>query len=143
MTVEANRKPPDLEASERDQWQDVELIRAVAHGDRRAFEAIYYRHAPRIGRYLMRLLRQPAEVEEAVNDVMLVIWQNAARFDPAISHLTTWLFGIAHNKALKVLAQLGARSVEVSAEPLVAEDSDADPDANTPAGGVKIQSARS
>lgn len=139
VTVEANRKPPDLEASERDQWQDVELIRAVAHGDRRAFEAIYYRHAPRIGRYLMRLLRQPAEVEEAVNDVMLVIWQNAARFDPAISRLTTWLFGIAHNKALKVLARLRTRSVEVSAEPLVAEDSDADPDANTPAGGVDMQ----
>jgi RNA polymerase sigma-70 factor (ECF subfamily) len=139
MAGEPNREPPDLKESELDQRQDVELIRAVAQRDRRAFEALYYRHAPRIGRYLMRLLRQPAEVEEALNDVMLVIWQSAARFDPALSRLTTWLFGIAHNKALKVLARLRARSVEVSAEPLAAEDSDADPDANTPVGAVDVQ----
>ena len=53
MTVEANRKPPDLEAIGAGSVQDVELIRAVAHGDRRAFEAIYYRHRPRTKKKVM------------------------------------------------------------------------------------------
>jgi RNA polymerase sigma-70 factor (ECF subfamily) len=59
------------------------------------------------------LLRQHEVVEEALNDVMLVVWQNARRFDPAASRLSTWLFGIAHNKALKALARSGKYSAEV------------------------------
>jgi RNA polymerase sigma-70 factor (ECF subfamily) len=134
-----SRNPPLPEKPTRDQREDVELIRAVAKQDRRAFEQLYYRHAPRLGRYLRRLLRHPAEVDEALNDVMLVIWQSASRFDPAISRLTTWLFGIAHNKALKVLERLRARSSEVVIEPGAPEDADAEPDANTPISEIDVQ----
>ena len=66
----------------------------------------------------MRFLRHREGVEEALNDVMLVVWQNAARFNPSASRLSTWLFGIAHNKALKALAKSKARSAEVAMEPL-------------------------
>jgi RNA polymerase sigma-70 factor (ECF subfamily) len=68
---------------------DLELIRSVAQGDRRGFETLYYRYAPRLGRYLFRLLRQREAVEEAINDVMMVVWQSAARFE-ATSRLSTW-----------------------------------------------------
>lgn len=43
---------------------------------------------------------------------MLVVWQSAARFE-ATSLLSTWLFGIAHNKALKALARSYAHSREL------------------------------
>lgn len=99
------------------QHEDSELIRAIAQRDRRAFETLYYRYTPRLGRYLFRLLKQREAVEEVINDVMLVVWQNAARFDPAASRLSTWLFGIAHNKALKAIAR-SSRSRELPLDPV-------------------------
>jgi RNA polymerase sigma-70 factor (ECF subfamily) len=112
------RATPASGVGSRDEQHDLELIRAVARRDRGAFERLYYRHSPRLGRYLMRFLRQREAVEEAVNDVMLVVWQNAARFDPSASRLSTWLFGIAHNKALNALASFKARATEVAMEPV-------------------------
>jgi RNA polymerase sigma-70 factor, ECF subfamily len=85
--------------------QDLALIRAIARRDREAFETLYYRYAPRLGRYAMRLLKQREAVDEVINDVMLVVWQNAERFDPALSRPSTWLFGIAHHKTLKRLSR--------------------------------------
>jgi RNA polymerase sigma-70 factor (ECF subfamily) len=84
---------------------DLVLIRRITVKDRQAFETFYYRYAPRLGRYLMRLLRKRELVEEVINDAMLVVWQNAACFDPATARLSSWLFGITHNKALKALAR--------------------------------------
>ena len=96
---------------------DVELIRGVTRRDRRAFETLYYRHAARLRRYLVRMLRQPDAVEEALNDVMLAIWQSAARFDPSIARPTTWFLAIAHNKALKLLAKRRMSAAEVPYDP--------------------------
>jgi RNA polymerase sigma-70 factor (ECF subfamily) len=84
--------------------EDLALIRSIARRDREAFERLYYRYAPRLGRYAMRLLKQREAVDEVINDVMLVVWQNAARFDPELSRLSTWLFGITHHKTLKRLS---------------------------------------
>jgi DNA-directed RNA polymerase specialized sigma24 family protein len=61
--------------------EDRELIRRVAEKDRRAFETLYQRYAPRLERYLSRLIGKPDVTEEALDDVMLVVWQNAARFN--------------------------------------------------------------
>ena len=88
-----------------EQAEDLALIRSIARRDREAFETLYYRYAPRLGRYAMRLLQQRESVDEVINDTMLVVWQNAERFDPEISRPSTWLFGIAHHKILKRLSQ--------------------------------------
>ncbi|MDJ0865160.1 MAG: sigma-70 family RNA polymerase sigma factor [Myxococcota bacterium] len=79
---------------------DRALVRRVAQGDRSAFEALYHRYARRLGGFLFKLLRQDDLVEEALNDVMLVVWEKADRYDPA-ARVSTWLFGIAYRKALK------------------------------------------
>jgi RNA polymerase sigma-70 factor, ECF subfamily len=128
-------EPPAVGASTADQLLDLELIRAVAGRDRRAFERLYYRHSPLLGRYLMRLLREQEAVEEVLNDVMLVVWQSAARYDPAVARLSTWLFGIAHNKALKVFARRRTASNEVQLEPLDVE-ADVETDADDPGTGL-------
>ena len=102
--------------------EDANLMRAVAKKDRRAFETLYYTYTPRLGRYLFRLLKRREVVDEVLNDVMLVVWQSAERYDPALSHLSTWLFGIAHNKALKALSTAARHKVEVSIDPIEADD---------------------
>src|SRR5262249_11227302 len=60
---------------------DAELIRRVVAKDRRAFELLYQRYAERLQHYLARLISKPDVTEEVLDDVMLVVWQNASRFD--------------------------------------------------------------
>lgn len=98
------------------------LMRAVAKKDRRAFETLYYTYTPRLGRYLLRLLKRHEVVDEVLNDVMLVVWQSADRYDPKLSRLSTWLFGIAHNKALKALSKVSRHQSEVSIDPNELDD---------------------
>lgn len=83
----------------------LDLIRRVADKDKAAFEHLYHRYAARMGRFLSRVLRQRDLIEEAINDTFMTIWQSADRYDPEMGRLDTWLFGIAHHKALKTLAR--------------------------------------
>jgi RNA polymerase sigma-70 factor, ECF subfamily len=83
---------------------DLSLIGRVVGRDRQAFETLYHRYAPVVHRYLWKLIRQREIVEEALDDVMMVVWETASRFN-GTSRLSTWILGIAHNKALKVRAR--------------------------------------
>ena len=85
--------------------EEVRLMDRVALEDVRAFEAIYRAYAPRVGRFLRGMLRQPALVDEVLDDTMLVAWRKAHTFD-ATAQVSTWLFAIAYRQALKALRRL-------------------------------------
>jgi RNA polymerase sigma factor (sigma-70 family) len=91
---------------------DLNLIRRVVGRDRQAFETLYHRYSPVVYRYLWKLIRQREIVEEALNDVMMVVWDTASRFN-GTSRLSTWILGIAHNKALKARARSARFNAEV------------------------------
>ena len=80
---------------------DLTLLHRVAAKDRQAFETLYSRYARRLYGYLAKFIRQQELIEEVLDDVMFVVWQNAARFDYT-SRLSTWIFGIVYHKALKM-----------------------------------------
>lgn len=103
---------PSREASDA---EDRALVARVADGDSAAFEALYRRFARRVGGYLFRMLGRPELVDEALDDVMLVVWQKADTFDSR-SRVSTWLFGIAHNKGLKTLERHRRSERELSRE---------------------------
>ena len=88
--------------------EDRELIRRVADKDRHAFETLYQRYGLRLQRYLSRQIQSPELTEEILDDVMLVVWQSAERYNQT-SRVSTWIFGIAHHKALKARARLASR----------------------------------
>lgn len=84
-------------------WPEAQapaLLQAVAAGDTQAFEQLYHLYAPRLAAFLRRRLGSPALVDEVLQDVMLVVWQQAARFQPPGS-VSAWLYGIARYKAYK------------------------------------------
>lgn len=87
---------------------DPELIRRIAAKDRGAFETLYQRYVPRLHRYLSRQIQSPELTEEVLDDVMLVVWQSAERYNHT-SRVSTWIFGIAHHKALKARARVATR----------------------------------
>ncbi len=84
---------------------DLDLLQRVATRDRVAFEALYERFYPQLGRYLGRLLRRPELVEEIVNDTMFVVWEKASVFEGR-SKVSTWIIGIAYLKGIKALDRL-------------------------------------
>jgi RNA polymerase sigma-70 factor, ECF subfamily len=78
------------------------LVRAVAGGDRQAFEELYRLHHQRVFRYLSSIVRDAATAEELTVDTMLAVWHGAPHFQQT-SRVSTWILGIARHKALDAL----------------------------------------
>ena len=95
---------------------DRELLNRVIDGDREALRHLYLRYYDRLLHFMLRITYSLELAEEGVNDVMLVVWQNSRSFRGR-SKVSTWIFGIAYRKALK-LAEKSRRhsSRMVSAE---------------------------
>ena len=81
---------------------DDVLIGSIGKGDRRAMVSLFIRHNVRIHRFVMRLTGKATLAEDVVSDVFLDVWRGAAEFSGK-SNVSTWLLGIARNKAMSVL----------------------------------------
>jgi RNA polymerase sigma-70 factor (ECF subfamily) len=85
-----------------DEERELGRLRAVAVGDRAAFEALYRHHHTRLTRFLRRFTGRADLIEEVVNDTMWVVWRKAAEFR-GDSKVSTWITGIAYRTMLKAL----------------------------------------
>jgi RNA polymerase sigma-70 factor, ECF subfamily len=81
---------------------DRQLIARISEKDREAFQELYLDYHRRLTRFLSRLLRNPADAEEIVNDTLWIVWTKACEFRGA-SRVSTWIFGIAYRRSLKRL----------------------------------------
>ena len=121
LFVKARRRPspsaavasPGARSAEE---QERLLIGQIVAKDPQAFETLYRQFAPRLYRYLSKLISQPELIEEVLDDVMVVVWQNAARYD-GTAKPSTWIFGIAHFKALKARNKLHKASIDLPENP--------------------------
>ncbi|MGH8215756.1 MAG: sigma-70 family RNA polymerase sigma factor [Rhodanobacteraceae bacterium] len=78
----------------------TELLRASAGGDRAAFEMLYRRTSNKLFGICVRMLRDPGEAEEVLQDVYVNVWRRAARFDPVRATAMTWLITLARNRCI-------------------------------------------
>lgn len=60
---------------------DEMLLKSVAEGDKAAMHIIFARHRERVSRFIQRLVRNQAIVEDLVNQVFLDVWRSANRFE--------------------------------------------------------------
>jgi len=81
---------------------ELELLTRVAQGDRAAFRELYMMYHHPLLNFIRRLTGRLDLAEEGVNDVMLVVWTNGGAF-AGRSKVSTWIWGIAYRKALKLL----------------------------------------
>jgi RNA polymerase sigma factor (sigma-70 family) len=94
------------EAPRRERWGEM-LCRAAA-GDRAVFGEL----AAELKPYLLtrlrtcactrELFRIPDDVEDAIHDALLVVWEKRAAFNPD-GHAVAWLWVIARNCAVDIL----------------------------------------
>ena len=89
-------------ADAHDDADDRGLVRRVCRHELSAFETLYRRYHPRLSRFLHRMLRPEHLIEEVLNDTLLVVWNQADRFNGQ-SKVSTWIFAIAYRKALKAI----------------------------------------
>ncbi|TVP72809.1 MAG: sigma-70 family RNA polymerase sigma factor [Rhodobacteraceae bacterium] len=75
-------------------------LRETARQDHAAFRAVYGLSAAKLTGVLTRMLGDRAEVEDALQDVYIRVWQRAAQFDPERGAAMGWLITIARNVAL-------------------------------------------
>ena len=85
---------------------DYALLSRIAMGDTAAFEAFYKAYYPRLFRFILRMTQQPDMVEELIQETLLVVWEKPDHFNHT-SKLSTWVFGIAYHKALKLISKNG------------------------------------
>ncbi|WP_337267972.1 sigma-70 family RNA polymerase sigma factor [Oryzifoliimicrobium ureilyticus] len=81
----------------------AELIARIALGDRAAFKSLYDVTSPKLFGICLRILKDRADAEEAVQEVYVRIWQRAGRFSEATGGATCWLGAIARNHAIDLL----------------------------------------
>jgi RNA polymerase sigma-70 factor (ECF subfamily) len=105
---------------------DDHLMRAFAAGDGRAFERLYARHDAALYRFVRRLLGANAagQVDEVFQDTWMRAIEARDSWQPQGAAFRTWLFTIAHHRAIDCLRKCGRE---------VALDCDDDDHAGAPA----------
>ncbi|MDX1621332.1 MAG: ECF RNA polymerase sigma factor SigK [Nitriliruptorales bacterium] len=79
---------------------DEELLREIAKGSREAFEALYDRYDGQVYGVVRKVLRDPARSEETTQEIFTEIWRTATNFDPDRGSGSTWIFTMAHRRAI-------------------------------------------
>jgi RNA polymerase sigma-70 factor (ECF subfamily) len=101
---------------------DAALLQRVAGGDRTAFAELYRRLQRPLFGYLMKLVREREMVEDVLNETMLEVWRQAARFEGRAS-VNTWVFSIAHHRAVSRLRRKRETSLDEETAAAIEDES--------------------
>lgn len=86
-----------------------DLIIKIRQGDVTALAALYDRHVTLVYNLACRIVRNPADAEDVVQETFLQVWQQAWRFDHARAGVASWLLMITRSRALDRLRQTSGR----------------------------------
>lgn len=88
---------------------DTELLRRVAGGDRAAFSQLYDRLSTVLFSTAMRILNDPKEAEDVLQDVFIQIWDKAVTYDPRLGRPFNWAVTLTRNRSIDRLRVLKRR----------------------------------
>jgi RNA polymerase sigma-70 factor (ECF subfamily) len=78
---------------------DLELVALLQRGQKSAFREIVRRHQEKVYRLALRLTRDEARAQDAMQDAFLQVFRKISQFQEQ-SAFTTWLYRITVNAAL-------------------------------------------
>ena len=97
--------------------RDVELVARICNSDQKALELLYSSYYSRLSRFIARVITREDLIDEVINDVMYVVWEKAKSYNHQCKP-STWIFGIAYNRARQALRDAN-RNNEESLENLI------------------------
>ena len=111
---EADKRPshPQDDAEAR---EDARLLQAIATEDQQALAILYRRRSNLIYSFLLRMLGNPVEAQEVLQDTFVRLWRRAKEFDPGRSSATAWLVMFARGLAMDKLRARSRRAEAHSA----------------------------
>ena len=88
---------------------DAQLVTAVARYSEVALAELYRRHGGAVYGLAKRVLANPTEAEDVVQEVFVRLWNQPDRFDPARGSLRSFLLTQAHGRAVDAVRASSAR----------------------------------
>jgi RNA polymerase sigma-70 factor (ECF subfamily) len=101
----------------------------VALRDRAALSALYSAVAPKLFAICLRILKDRADAEDALQEVFVKIWQRADRYAATGVNPTGWLSAIARNQAIDIVRARRPAMDTIGDEGLDVADDQPDPEA--------------
>jgi RNA polymerase sigma-70 factor, ECF subfamily len=92
--------------------EDEALVQRMAAGDDAALGALYDRWHAVVHGAVSRMLRQPEDVDDVVEEAFWQAWRQASRFDRSRGAVQAWLSTIARSRALDRVRALRRRREE-------------------------------
>jgi RNA polymerase sigma factor (sigma-70 family) len=82
---------------------DEALVSLAARSEESALAELYDRYGRIAYGLALRILRDEALAEDAVQEAFLAVWRTAARFVPERGKASTWILTLAHRRAVDVV----------------------------------------
>ena len=101
---------------------DAELLRAVADGDRAAFDRLSRRHLDRAYGVALRMTGSRADAEDVVQDVFLRLWLKPGAWRPGQAQFSTWLYRVVVNRCLDLKRRPKGADLDAIEEPQDPDD---------------------
>jgi RNA polymerase sigma-70 factor (ECF subfamily) len=83
-----------------DDAADAAALEAIASGDEAAFRRLQERYAGLLFAAIRRILDDPADTEEVLQEVLNSLWRKAGQYHPGRGRPITWLTSTARNRAI-------------------------------------------
>jgi RNA polymerase sigma-70 factor (ECF subfamily) len=96
--------------------EDPDLLAACSNGDEQALGALYDRYGKLAYGVALRVLRDSALAEDAVQDAFISVWRQAATYDQTRGKASTWILTLVHRRAVDLLRRqhrFNTRAVEL------------------------------
>ncbi|CDN50062.1 sigma-70 family RNA polymerase sigma factor [Neorhizobium galegae] len=104
------------------------LINRVAMGDRKAFASLYNATSPKLFSIYLRILKDRADAEEALQEIYVRVWQRSRTFAVDTGSPLAWLAAIARNHAIDILRARKPVAEDLDAAYDLADDGTLDPE---------------
>jgi RNA polymerase sigma factor (sigma-70 family) len=82
---------------------DHDLLTACAEGDEQALGSLYDRYGKVAYGLALRIVRDAALAEDAVQEAFLAVWRQAGSFDRCRGKPSTWILTLVHRRAVDLV----------------------------------------
>jgi RNA polymerase sigma-70 factor (ECF subfamily) len=98
--------PPDpspMSGAQRDPKEEEALLDRVRARDHQAMTDLFDRYGSMVYSVALRVLKDPAQAEDVMQDVFFNVWENPRAFIAGRGSLGAWLLVVARNRAIDAL----------------------------------------